>query len=196
MTEMTEKDYARIGFDEFLSSSDKEFPFGFDDIWDFLQNKKANDVWREKVSEFEELVSSSEESLGDNMLNVVMPVEHNFTEKQYIREFRAPAGHVIVSKIHNTNHPLFLLEGDVTIIEKSGRRRMTAPTFSITEVGTKRVVFVHEDCYFVTVHPAESTTLFDVEEEVMAKSFEDVSISPKDFSVLDSFIEQAKELEK
>jgi hypothetical protein len=195
MTEMTEKDYARIGFDEFLSSSDKEFPFGFDDIWDFLQNKRANDAWREKISEFEELVSSSEESLGDNMLNVVMPVEHNFTEKQYIREFRAPAGHVIVSKIHNTNHPLFLLEGDVTIIEKSGKRRMTAPTFSITEVGTKRVVFVHEDCYFVTVHPAESTTLFDVEEEVMAKSFEDVNISPKDFSVLDSFIEQAKELE-
>lgn len=196
MTEMTAKDYAKIGFDEFLASSDKEFPFEFDDIWLFMRQKRAKEMWQEKIIEFEECVSSDENSLGDNMLNVVMPVEHNFTEKQYIREFRAPAGHVIVSKIHNTNHPLFLLEGDVTIIEESGERRMTAPTFSITEVGTKRVVFVHEDCYFVTVHPAESTRLFDVEEEVIAKSFKDVNISPKDLSALDCFIRQAKELEK
>jgi len=192
MTEMTAKDYAKIGFDEFLSSSDKEFPFEFDDIWLFMQQKRAKELWQEKIIEFEEFVSSNENSLGDNMLNVVMPVEHSFTEQQYIREFRSPAGHIIVSKIHNTNHPLFLLEGDVTIVEESGERRMTAPSFSITEVGTKRIVFVHEDCYFVTVHPAKSTTPFEVEEEIVAKTFEDVNISPKDLSNLDAFIEQVR----
>lgn len=192
MAELSHKDYARIGFEDFLASSDKDFPFEFDDIWLFLEQKRAKESWQEKIQEFQEIVESDENNLGDNMLNVIMPVEHNFTEKQYIREFRAPAGHVIVSKIHNTNHPLFLLEGDVTIIEESGKRRMTAPTFSLTEVGTKRIVLVHEDCYFVTVHPAESTTPFEAEEEVVAKTFKDVNMSPKDLSNLDSFIEQVR----
>jgi len=192
MTEMTEKDYARIGFDEFLSSSDKEFPFGFDDIWLFMEQKRAKELWQKKVNEFEEIVCKDEGSLGDNMLNVVMPVEHKFTEQQYIREFRAPAGHIIVSKIHNTNHPIFLLEGDVTILEESGEKRVKAPYYSLTEVGTKRVVLVHEDCFFVTVHPAESTTIAEVEEEVVAKTFKDVNMSPKNLSNLDSFIEEVR----
>jgi len=192
VTNLSKKDYAKIGFEEFLSSSEKEFPFSFEDVWNFIQQSRARQSWEKKIQEFEEAIRDNEESLGDNMLNVIMPVEHSFTEKQYIREFRAPSGHVIVSKIHNTNHPLFLLEGDVTIIEESGERRMTAPTFSLTEVGTKRVVLVHKDCYFVTVHPAESTTPLEAEEEVVAKTFKDVNISPKDLSNLDNFIEKVR----
>lgn len=190
MTDMTTRDYAKLGFDEFLQSSDKEFPFSFDDVWLFLEQKKAKETWQEKINQFEDAVRGHEDSLGDNMLNVVMPVEHNFTEKQYIREFRAPAGHTIVSKIHNTNHPIFLLEGEVTIIEESGERRVKAPFYSITEVGTKRIVLVHEDCFFVTVHPANSTTIHEVEEEVVAKTFKDVNIQPKDYSALDKFIKE------
>jgi quercetin dioxygenase-like cupin family protein len=192
MTEMTAKDYAKIGFDEFLQSSDKEFPFEFDDIWLFLEQKRAKESWREKVTVFEDELKETEEALGENMLNVIMPVEHRFTEKQYIREFRAPAGHTVVSKIHNTNHPIFLLEGEVTIIEESGKKRVKAPYYSITEVGTKRVVIVHEDCFFVTVHPSEKTNIFDVEEEVIAKSFKDVNIEPKNSSSIDGFIEQVR----
>ena len=190
MTDMTARDYAKLGFDEFLESSDKEFPFSFDDVWLFLEQKRAKETWQKKINEFEQAVEADESSLGDNMLNVVMPVEHNFTEKQYIREFRAPAGHTIVSKIHNTNHPIFLLEGEVTIIEESGQRRVKAPFYSLTEIGTKRIVLVHEDCFFVTVHPAESTTIYEVEEEVVAKTFEDVNMQPKDYSVLDKFIKE------
>ena len=192
MTEMTAKDYAKIGFDEFLQSSDKEFPFEFDDIWLFLEQKRAKKNWQEKVTAFEDELNKTEEALGENMMNVIMPVEHRFTEKQYIREFRAPAGHTVVSKIHNTNHPIFLLEGEVTIIEESGKKRVKAPYYSITEVGTKRVVIVHEDCFFVTVHPSEKTNIFDVEEEVIAKSFKDVNIEPKNSSSIDGFIEQVR----
>ena len=192
MTEMTAKDYAKIGFDEFLQSSDKEFPFEFDDIWLFLEQKRAKENWQEKVTTFEDELKKTEEVLGENMMNVVMPVEHRFTEKQYIREFRAPAGHTVVSKIHNTNHPIFLLEGEVTIIEESGEKRVKAPYYSTTEVGTKRVVLVHEDCFFVTVHPSDKTNIFDVEEEVIAKSFKDVNIEPKNSSSVDGFIEQVR----
>ncbi len=192
MTEMTAKDYAKIGFDEFLQSSDKEFPFSFEDIWLFLEQKRAKENWQKKITTFEDELKKTEEVLGENMMNIVMPVEHGFTEKQYIREFRAPAGHTVVSKIHNTNHPIFLLEGEVTIIEESGEKRVKAPYYSITEVGTKRIVLVHEDCFFVTVHPSEKTNIFDIEEEVIAKSFKDVNIEPKNSSSVDGFIEQVR----
>jgi hypothetical protein len=194
MTEMTAKDYAKIGFDEFLQSSDKEFPFEFEDVWLFLEQKRAKENWQKKITTFEGELKETEEALGENMMSVVMPVEHRFTEKQYIREFRAPAGHTVVSKIHNTNHPIFLLEGEVTIIEESGRKRVKAPYYSITEVGTKRVVLVHEDCFFVTVHPSDKTNIFDVEEEVIAKSFKDVNIEPKNSSSIDGFIEQVRNM--
>jgi len=194
MTEMTAKDYAKIGFDEFLQSSDKEFPFEFEDVWLFLEQKRAKKNWQKKITTFEGELKETEEALGENMMSVVMPVEHRFTEKQYIREFRAPAGHTVVSKIHNTNHLIFLLEGEVTIIEESGRKRVKAPYYSITEVGTKRVVLVHEDCFFVTVHPSDKTNIFDVEEEVIAKSFKDVNIEPKNSSSIDGFIEQVRNM--
>ena len=179
MTDMTARDYAKLGFDEFLESSDKEFPFSFDDVWNFMEREKADKAWQVYIDEFHKEVDESESCLGHNMLNAVMPVEHKFTEKQYIREFRAPAEHVIVSKIHNTNHPIFLLEGDVTIVEKGVTKRVKAPYYSITEVGTKRIVYVHEDCFFVTVHPADSTTVSDVENEILADSWGDVKLDPK-----------------
>ena len=194
MTEMTAKDYAEIGFDEFLQSSDKEFPFEFDDIWLFLEQGKAKKSWQEKILEFKDEIGSHEKSLGPNMLPVTMPVEHSFTEKQYIREFRAPANHTIVSKIHNTNYPLILLEGDVTIVESGAIKRVQAPFFSITEVGTMRAVIVHEDCYFITVHPSEATNIVDAEEEIFAKTFEDVNVVPKDCSSIEKFIEQVRNI--
>ncbi len=194
MTEMTAKDYAKIGFDEFLQSSDKEFPFEFDDIWLFLEQRKAGKSWQKKILEFKDEIESHEKGLGPNMLPVIMPVEHSFTEKQYIREFRAPANHTIVSKIHNTNYPLILLEGDVTIVESDAIKRVQAPFFSITEVGTMRAVIVHKDCYFITVHPSEATNIVDAEEEIFAKTFEEVNVVPKDFSSIEKFIEQVRNI--
>ena len=192
MTDMTARDYEKLGFDEFLESSDKEFPFSFDDVWLFLEQKRAKETWQKKILEFKDEIDSHDECLGPNMLPVVMPVEHSFTEKQYIREFRAPANHTIVSKIHNTNYPLILLKGDVTIVESNATKRVQAPFYSITEVGTMRAVIVHEECYFITVHPSEAVNIVDAEEEIFAKTFEEVSVEPKDYSSIEKFIKQVR----
>jgi hypothetical protein len=192
MTEMTVKDYAKMGFDDFLASSDKEFPFEFEDVWLFMEQKRAKELWQERIMTLKKEIDIHEDCLGDNMLPVVMPVNHSFTEKQYIREFRAPANHTIVSKIHNTNYPLILLEGDVTIVEKDGTKRVKAPYYSITEVGTMRAVVVHQDCYFITVHISEATNIVDAEKEIFAKTFDDVKVNPKDSCFLEKFIEELR----
>lgn len=189
---MDNKELARIGFNESLGGDESKFPFDFETVWNFMQREKADKAWESYIDEFQKQVEFSDDALGENMLNVVMPVEHNFTEKQYIREFRAPANHIIVSKIHNTNHPIFLLEGDVTIVEKGVTKRVKAPYYSITEVGVKRIVYVHEDCFFVTVHPSESTNIKDVEEEVMAKNFDEVNLNPKDSSELERLLSEIR----
>jgi hypothetical protein len=56
----------------------------------------------------------------------------------------------------------------------------------------KRIVYVHEDCFFVTVHPSESTNIKDVEEEVMAKNFDEVNLNPKDSSELERLLSEIR----
>ena len=67
MAELSHKDYARIGFEDFLSSSDKDFPFEFDDIWLFLEQKRAKESWQEKIKEFQEnLKKNTKKKTKDN----------------------------------------------------------------------------------------------------------------------------------
>jgi len=80
------------------------------------------------------------------------PVKHTFAHGMYIREIFCPAGSMILSYIHKHSNPLFLLQGDITIIEESGRRRVKAPCSVITPAGTQRIVFHHTDTIVSTVH--------------------------------------------
>ena len=54
---------------------------------------------------------------------------------------------------------------------EEGETRISAPYYGITNAGTKRVIYVHEDTIFVTVHPTSSKDLDEIEEEIIAKDF-------------------------
>ena len=102
------------------------------------------------------------------------PVVHTFTDGQYIREIFNPAGEIIVTGIHSIQHPFFLLVGEMSIISKEGESKIKAPYYGITEVGTKRIIYAHTDCLFVTVHVTNETDLEKIEEEVIAKDFNNI----------------------
>ena len=83
----------------------------------------------------------------------VCPLKHTFTETQYIREIFMPKGSLITSQIHLTEHPFFVLEGVVSVFsENDGETIIQAPYSGITTPNTRRVLFVHEDCRWATVH--------------------------------------------
>lgn len=107
------------------------------------------------------------------------PLRHSFTDDCYIREILMPAGMFISSKIHKTQHPYFVMVGDVSVLTEDGVVRIKAPYAGITEIGTKRILYTHEDTIWITVHVTKEKDLKKIEEEVIASSFEELPMSPE-----------------
>ena len=168
--------------EQFLNKT-KEFnlqhAFNFDEAWDFVEYKKKQKEFRETVSTFEEALKKHESSLGDST-HKLNPTKHSFSDGQYIREIYNPSGLVLVTKIHSKNHPFFLMKGEMSILTEEGVQRIKAPYQGITKAGTKRIIFTHSECVFITVHRTDTLTIEEVEEEVIAESFDQLILSAPD----------------
>jgi hypothetical protein len=99
------------------------------------------------------------------------PLKHNFAEGLYIRKINVPKGHLVVTKIHKKSHPFFMLKGEASILTEDGVVRLKAPFYDITKAGTKRVIYMHEDVEWVTVHATGEIDLEEIETDLIAKSF-------------------------
>lgn len=103
------------------------------------------------------------------------PLKHTFTDDCYIREITMPKGMIVTSKIHKTTHPYFVLKGDVSVITEEGVVRIKAPYSGITKPGTKRVLYMHEETVWTTVHVTKEKDLKQIEEDIIAETFEELS---------------------
>lgn len=121
-----------------------------------------------------ELESALEKLPGTKFGDDAFPLKHIFADGLYIRAMKGIKGMVVVTKLHKTNHPYFVLEGDVSIFTEEGTVRIKAPYFGITKAGTKRVGYFHEDTIWVTVHATEETDLEKIEDQVIAKSYDEL----------------------
>ena len=72
----------------------------------------------------------------------------------------------------------------MSILTELGIEHIKAPYNGITKAGTKRIIYTHTDCVFITVHATQQTDINKIEEEVIAKDFNDPSISLKDINKL------------
>ena len=98
---------------------------------------------------------------------VKAPLTHRFTNGMYIREILMPAGTVVMSRVHKTQHPFVISKGDVSVFTPGvGSVRLKAPYTGITEPGTRRVLLTHEDTIWTTFHITETTDLDDLVEEL------------------------------
>jgi len=111
------------------------------------------------------------------MFGDCFPLKHSFADGCYIREINVPRGQLVVTKIHKQAHPYFLMKGDCSVLTEEGPRRIKAPFYGITPAGTKRVVYTHEDTVWVTVHVTKEKDLEKIEEEVIAKTFDEIESS-------------------
>ena len=82
------------------------------------------------------------------------PLKHDFPDGLYTREIFMPAGSVIISRIHRFDNPFFVLSGKLTVIsEDEGTCHIEAPFRGFTKPGARRILLIHEDTVWVTVHP-------------------------------------------
>ena len=185
------KEDAKRQFVEITEKLGIQHTFSFDDAWDYAVRQRKQKEFREKIAEFEQVVNVHPAKL--QAVHKINPTKHSFADGQYIREIFNPAGLFIVTKIHNKTHPFFLMQGEMTIFSENGLERISAPYHGITQAGTKRAIYTHTECVFVTVHATDKLNIEDIEEEVIAKSFEDVNLLPPDVEQVEKLICQIKE---
>ena len=182
-----DRESARKQFNDMSEKFNVQHTFSFDEAWDFVEYKQhqnklktPDEFFPTKYTkeEFREGIKTLEQKMLKHPLSITPeknpdfnPVVHTFTDKQYIREIFNPAGELLITKIHKVEHPFFLLRGEMSILSEEGETRISAPYYGVTPVGTKRVIYAHTDCTFVTVHPTSSKNLEDIEKEIIAKDF-------------------------
>lgn len=142
-------------------------------------------IEREDILSFENALSERKDVLvhvlGKGEESDLAPVKHHFAPGVYSREMFIPKGTVIVSKIHRHAHHSFLMKGEITVIsEYGGIQRLKAPLVILSTPGAKRIGFAHEDTIWVTVHPTKKTDLLEIEDEVIAESYDDLELSEQE----------------
>lgn len=103
---------------------------------------------------------------------VDQPLEHVFLPGLYVRRVLNPKGSLVTTKIHKTRHPFFVMKGVAEVgIPGQGTETIVAPYHGITEPGTRRVIYAHEDVVWITVHPNpdDETDLDKLEERFVER---------------------------
>jgi hypothetical protein len=97
-----------------------------------------------------------------------MPVTHSFTPGLYIREIRIPAGTLLTSAIHRTEHPFVVSQGRIAVVsENEGRQIYEAPHTGITRPGTRRVLYAETDTIWTTFHATHLTDVAAICAEIL-----------------------------
>lgn len=105
-----------------------------------------------------------------NLAQVECPLTHRFTDGLYVREIFMPAGTLITSKIHKTQHQYFVLQGKAIVWIDGKEELIEAPYIGITEPNTQRVLYILEDCVWATSHPnPDNETVEQIEERILEK---------------------------
>ncbi len=126
---------------------------------------------RNEIIQFEQACRDRNTAL--NMAEPDMPLTHHFAPGVYGREIFIPADCVVVGKIHKHAHLNMLMQGHVTVKTEAGIEDFHAPMVMVSKAGTKRALYTHTDTIWVTVHLTESQDLDVIEDEVIAKTYEE-----------------------
>lgn len=135
-------------------------------------------------------VSSKRKSINDlasamlGMEQQECPVTHRFSDGCYLREIFMPKGTVIVGKIHATEHFNVILTGEVTVVTAEWAKRFKAPHTFISGAGVQKVVYIHKDCQWQTLHVTDKTDLEEIEQEVIVDDYDNL--------LVDSLLDKAR----
>lgn len=129
---------------------------------------------RSKIVALEEAIKAEPDSLGEDPF----PLEHSFAPGLYARQVTCPAGAIIVTKLHKTEHFIFMLKGRVQVVTEDGPVEIVAPCMFRNPIGVKRAVHVLEETVWINVmaNPDELTDMDAIEDRYIAKSYTELGM--------------------
>ena len=149
-----------------------------------LEQIKQIERFRDLIMDFEDKLLDLPDSYGDpekpgqdKVANTINPLKHTFADGLYIREIFMPKGQIISTGIHKKEHTYFILKGKVSVLTENGIEQFKAPYNGITQPGTKRLIYIHQDTIWTTVHATDKNNVEDVMKEIIAEDFDDPLIS-------------------
>ena len=94
-------------------------------------------------------------------------ITNRFTPGLYAREMIIPKGSLLTGALHKTQHMFVISKGDISTWFPGGAvTRVQAPYTGITEPGTRRLGYAHEDTVWTTFHATEETDPDKIVEEI------------------------------
>lgn len=121
---------------------------------------------QQRIDLFEDFLAS--EIVASELHAADCPLKHVFTPGLYARTITMPAGAIVVSKIHRTEHPFVVSKGAVRVfIEGVGWETIRAPHIGVTKPMTRRVLIVLDECVWSTFHATDKQTPDEVEAEII-----------------------------
>ena len=170
----------------------------YQEACEFFEYKENQELFRNKVHQFKESLTAFCKETGQEK-NVASyrgeeegAVTHAFADGQYIRTLVMPKGLTLVSEIHAKNHPYFITKGEVSIFSEKGLQRIKAPYQGITEAGTQRLLYKHEECTLITVHRSDCLTPAEVKAEIILDSFDNFSLKGFNIKEIEHVIQKFK----
>ena len=119
--------------------------------------------YRTKIVDFEQALKQLPQIRED--------LRHHFAHRTYAREMFVPCGTVLVGKIHRYSCINFIMQGVVEVRSQDGAQRIEAPYVFVSPGGTKRAMVALTDLIWVTVHPADSEDLDQLERELILEDW-------------------------
>lgn len=106
------------------------------------------------------------------------PLQHWLAPGIYAREIHLPGGSLVVGRVHRHRHFNIISKGKITCYTEFGLETHEAPASFISEPGTKRVVYTHEDAIWTTIHPnpTNETDITVLEEMFTAMTYEELGM--------------------
>lgn len=119
------------------------------------------------ASSKDELLDDLEVALAQ-LPRVELPVTHRFTKGMYIREIQIPAGTMLTSMTHKTQHPFVISKGSIMVTsDNEGGVVYEAPYTGITEPNTRRALHAITDVVWTTFHVTEETDVEKICDQIL-----------------------------
>lgn len=108
-------------------------------------------------------------------------LDHLFTKGIYTRQLIIPAGTIMTTKLHKTEHPFAVMSGSLTVYtDDEGQVSIEAPYIGVTAIGTRRVIHAITDVIWVTFHSnIDDETDLDILENRIIEPYENKVLTTK-----------------
>lgn len=156
---------AQIQAPELLDANVVEVSSGDVDLMAFA-NQFNDPSLRDKIERLEGMMRQVESHIE------IKPV-HRFAKGLYAREIFIPKGTLLTGKIHKQEHLNIVAKGDISVLTEAGPQRVQAPCTIVSQPGTKRVGYAHEDTVWITVHATDVTDVEKIDSELVVDTYEE-----------------------